>query len=417
MQYRYGDSTDAPFDVDFLALSEAVIAYAVRVMLAAERIRDARADVSARMQSASDHVAQIEALGARLRTALACPTDGIEKPVDRVADAIAQAAHDEIGAGVARVKSRLADLTEGADQDIERERARCVLALSRLLATHDLPGCQATLRLELRDRGGYSVALRLVGPVDLDVDFDLDVPDDSLLCGPLRVRDVVGKLRVRVPAPRRWPRSGAKLVPRALDKLVVTEVVHSNARSTIALRDASGVAGYDVTVEPGADAVRIAAVGDDRANALPIHHADGADAEALMALHDELVGAAIPLAENRSRMVRAELGGTPISVLSDPEVPALRLIEWLAPTMREIAARSGSATELVIEVVYGRGTRRIVRERAVLRAAVEMLPEQLRGAFFALGLEAPPRKTRATPPPIPRDERSVDDGWRLPTAS
>jgi hypothetical protein len=74
-------------------------------------------------------------------------------------------------------------------------------------------------------------------------------------------------------------------------------------------------------------------------------------------------------------------------------------VEIMAPTVREIAARSGSADELIIRRLLGDGRReeRFVR-RSELLDKLAPLPETARSLFAPLGLGTIPGK-----PPAPEE--------------
>ena len=84
-----------------------------------------------------------------------------------------------------------------------------------------------------------------------------------------------------------------------------------------------------------------------------------------------------------------------------------RLVAQLAPTVREIARRSLTPTELVLRRALGDDRREeIFVTKATLREKYAALPEPLRAIFGPLGLEGAGGSGPAGPPPSLRNPRS-----------
>ncbi|HZO13286.1 MAG TPA: hypothetical protein VFB62_08500, partial [Polyangiaceae bacterium] len=155
------------------------------------------------------------------------------------------------------------------------------------------------------------------------------------------------------------------------------------------------------------------------------------DSEQLLTLHTHLYNALKDLERSRRGLREAKLDGTPFGDHPDPRMLVDRLVDHMAPFVREISRRSMSKTELVLKRVLADDRREeIFCAKSDLLDKIAGLSPQMRKVFAPLELgdmdrlghmepdreEVPLPKLSSVPvpstnpPPAPRDEDDEQTG-------
>src|SRR5262249_16223902 len=147
--------------------------------------------------------------------------------------------------------------------------------------------------------------------------------------------------------------------------------------------------GFDVLFGGEEQRPRLMRVGDREETSAPVADMSEADASRLRVLCERLAVPAAELNHHRRTLAEAQLDGQPLSNIDRPGLLVERLIQHLAPIVREIATRSPSPDELVLRRLLSEDRREeIFVTKSELRRRLEPLPPPLRGLFAPLGLEA-----------------------------
>jgi hypothetical protein len=386
-QFLYGDSTPSPLVADFIALLTRGLDCFVAILQAEQRMALGVARRRELELAAGQEVTRLHELeGAVARTVTASMV-GVspDAPVSRCSDAISRAATAAVAAAEAEIQAGLSAQIQRIDESAAKERQRCTKAIEQLLLEQELPGSESELRLDHQAGGAYTARLHTTTPYGLTTTLELEVPGASLFARPLRVGEVAEGLELQVPKTAGWIRKESRLAKEKLGRLVIAACAFGARGHRVSTRVDSGDEGYDFVCSADGKRVQASRVSPGA----PPEEFDlvEEDAPTVAAFVEKLAAAAREPAPGRKRLVEGQLDGEPLDGVRYPSTLVQRLVEVMAPTVREIAARSGSAEELVLRRELGDGRReeRFVR-RADLLAKLSPLPGVHRGLFVPLEL-------------------------------
>ena len=140
MSYLYGDSSPSPLRINFIDFLKDGLEFCVNVLLASQRMREARAQTTSLQKDADAHIAQLEKLGALVTLAVEGVSADPESHTGRCAQAIIKVASDQVKSEIAAVRAKLSSELSQAESKVATERTACAQALQGLLLRHDLPG-------------------------------------------------------------------------------------------------------------------------------------------------------------------------------------------------------------------------------------------------------------------------------------
>jgi hypothetical protein len=222
-------------------------------------------------------------------------------------------------------------------------------------------------------------------PYGLNVVLDLDIPATHRFGRTVRVGDFAETLEIQVPKSGGWLRKESRLTGERLGRLVVMSCRTGTRGQHVALRAEGIEEGYEFAWAPRQARVHATRVAPDLSGPVDFDLSE-ADSQAVAAFIEKLATSALELSPNRKALASAQLDGESLETRS-PSLLVQRLVEVMSPTVREIAARSGSTDELIIRRLLGDGRReeRFVR-RAELLEKLAPLPETARNLFAPLGL-------------------------------
>jgi hypothetical protein len=402
MTFLFGDSSPSDLRIDYIELLRDALDFSVQVLLADERMQRGVTRVDEAKRAAEAETTRLTELGATLARAV----EGAD--VGAPDSATAQCAHElllrsseTVRAAGERVQAQLTAEAGRIEEEARRDRERCVEALQQFLKRHDLPNMSSELRLQQQGGLGYVARLYVRGLQDLQAVLDLEIPATHSLKQIVRVEKLVERLEVHAPEAGGWLRKEVKLRPQRLDKENVTAAVIGPHDTTIHLRssgDGSGE-GYDLIYKDESPRVILRRVGE--ATDLPPFDLDDTDSAKVRELRTNLVALTNELTRSRKSLVEAALAGTPLYDYKEARVLVERLVSEMAPTVREIARRSLTKTELVLKRQTGDGRREeIFVSRVDLQEKLRPLGQAARAVFKPLELgEPPPNDLTTTPVP------------------
>jgi hypothetical protein len=353
---------------------------------------------------AEKDVAKLRELEATLTRTIGLVIEGTtpDAPVARCSDAIARAVSGAVNSSEGDVQSSLKAELQRIEDSASKERARCVKALETLLLAHDLPGSERELRIEQRKDGAYQARLHGTTPYGVITALELEIPAGSRFAQAVRVGDLAEGLEIQVPKTGGWLRKENRLATERLGRMIVTGCRAGARAHQVSIRAEGVEEGYDFACVPRSARVHATHVAPDLSSPVDFE-LNETDSKAVAAFLEKLAAAALELGSKRKTLVQAQLDGEALDQQRQPSVLVHRLIEVMSPTVREIAARSGSVDELVIRRLLGDGRReeRFVR-RSELLEKLEPLPVAARVMFAPLQLGTIPGQ-----PPSP-DEVSEE---------
>jgi hypothetical protein len=189
------------------------------------------------------------------------------------------------------------------------------------------------------------------------------------------------------------------MVPQKLGRLHVVEVaIGENSLIKLRTSPEPQASGYDISLRAEEPQVVLLKIGKDSDGAGPFDPEPG-DIPNVLRLRDKLEEACQALATKRRAVVEARLDGETIEQSTTMRALVDKLVQVMAPMVREIAAHSLSPDELVLRRMMGDGRREeIFITKAELRAHLDELGEVDRRLFDPLQLgqsSATPRPTGA----------------------
>ncbi len=414
MNYIYGDATQAPFRVDYIALLRASLDFAVEHLLCEQR-RHALGTQTLGVRSAADgEIRRLEELGRTVGKALDDALGSEVASLSECAEAIVTASAAQVHASIEKVRAQLAtDLAALADQE-RAERARSLAALAALLASHDLP--DTSFSLSLRQQGGthYAGRVATTSGLGLDAELSLAIPTNasSPFASMVKVERFAPRLELHAPEVGGWFSKSTTMKPQPVDKLYVVELAVGEGGSFKLRAGVQGTGfGWDAVI--GADDSVELTYWNERGESLAVDPPD-ADADKVRALYAQLAAAASEARWSGATLVSASLDGDAFAEHEEPTVLVERLVDEIAPTVQEIARRSKSTDELVIKRITGDSRREeIFVSKADLVSKLATLPANVRELFTPLGLEdgtpssrppPQPKNPSRPPPPVPSVE-------------
>jgi hypothetical protein len=418
MSYLYGDSSPSELQTNFIDFLRDALGYSVQVLEADQRIRDGEAQAVELQRAADAEVARLEALGATVSRAVDGAQLGeAESATARCAEGILRAAADRVRAEIDRVRESVSSEALKLQAAAARQREGCVGALATLLQKHDLPDMVVDMRLEQQGGARYQAWLHARNQFGLSATMQIDVPPTHLLAHVLRLDKLVKQLEVQAPEGGGWLRKEVKLRPQRLDKDYLTELTIGPSESLLKLRanpDGSG-AGFDVVVRGEAPRVRLLRPGESE----PFDLAEP-DAAKIVELQQQLVAGCGELVHSRKGLTEAKLDDMLLKDHPQPRLVVERLLQTIAPTVKEIARRSLTPSELVLKRQLGDGRREeIFVSREELRQKLAPLNDEQRALFAPLGLNgvaaaAPQSAQPATVPLVKRKTPTPTDKPKEP---
>ncbi len=416
MPCLFGDATNSELEIDYLLLVRDVFDFAVEVLLASGRIDDLKAAMRSADQAAEIEKARLEAMHRRLTEALGPDADGPDGPASRCAEAISRACRGAVDDEIRRLDVELARERDLSEKTARRERKQVERALEKLLLVpHPLPASDSELELVLSGELGYSATLRARSSYGVEVLLDYDIPEHNLFAAPVRVLQLSPSMEIHVPEERGWISKKIKPVRHKLGKHFIAGLRHGPSRIVLSLREeaAIGAAGFDLMLDADWPAPRVVPVAAGvEADLADAHQLDSDDEAVVRELLTTLVDAADAVRPHPSQLLEARLDGAPLVDADEVTTVVDRLLELMAPTVREIATHSPQDGELVLKRNLG-GDRReeIYVSVEELLAKLEPLTPEQRECFRPLGIlggRPPSRQTipAPVPPPTPSEPRS-----------
>jgi hypothetical protein len=408
----YGDSTPFHYGGNFIETIRHAVDCGVALMAAQHTIVRAGARAHEIDRARQAERVKLEAMAQTVRRSVSADaTSGAERLL-RTSAQILDATRLAVEGAVAQLETIAAEELAKSRASKEVARTSALRAVESFLLRHDLPGSHLGLRLLANDSAYGSHAL-VATPFGVEAIFELLVPA-AHEWGKLRqVRDLAAGVEVHLPleAGLIWKRVEVQSVK--LDKLYLSSVHLSKARSVIALRkQPRGGAGYKLEFDATRGSVRVtlhALMEDGTESPEPPRELAGPDAVHVLRLWQRVVDSTADLPMRRSVMTSAVVDGRAIQDLDEPQLVCERLVRTLAPTLREIAKRSGAPGELVLRRDVRAGRRdEVYITKAELHEKVLTLPPALRTVFDPFELDAE-RSPRAPAPSLPAYDDLEDD--------
>jgi hypothetical protein len=389
MAFVYGDSTPFPYELDFIALVRQVVQCGVRLLQAQANVDDALARRSAAEQTRTAERARLDRLSEAVRLSMQPYMSGPERQM-RVASRVVESAKFVVDGELSTIDATASDEGARATKEIEGARREVFVALESFLRTNDVPGTEVALRL-YADEESYAGQVTVSTPFGVEAIFHSEVPGSHEWGRPRRVGELSAGTEVHVP--QETGLFSKRIEPKAvkLDKLFVTEIAATSSGSRMTLKKTMRTGpGYGLEVAqspaPRATLRELDESGHDAGNA-PLE-LDDDDSAHVFRLWNAILATTQDLMHRRKELRSASFEGKSVLEHDAPRVVAAKLVESLAPTVREIERRSGTPRELVLRRDLAEGRRQETYvTKAELHDLVCTLPTNLRSVFAPFELD------------------------------
>jgi hypothetical protein len=417
MRYLYGDSTPSPLESNFLELLRDALDFSVYVLSADERMRQSEQRLVALHARYDATVSEIGSFAALVQATIqAAPRGQAGAALARCADRVAFLVGDTEKKAVAEERAIVEAAASAAELEETAEREGCLAALEKFLLAHLPPKTSSVVHVTSRATGGYEATSTGETELGLAWKFELAAPASAVLSQTARIERLLPHLEVQAPELSGFFKKAVKIKPQRLDKMVLVEVVDDGTQVTLRLREQGASHGFDFEVHLGE--ATVSAVRVDEKEAGGPFDVDPADVPKLVELAKIVHVGVVEL--ERTRLVEATFDGEPFQAQDEFAEVVERLVDALAPVVRDISNHSLAPTELILRRLLANDRREeIFVAKSTLWDKLLPLDPEARAIFAPLALGVEPARAAAAVPserPVaaeeaeePADEEDEDE--------
>ena len=393
MRYLYGDLSEFPRQENVLEQLKRFVHMGVAVLTLDHEVGGLIDAISHDRTQLAGTLAQMDGFEEQVHQAIVEAAS--ERPGSQPVAALAEGSlgqlertvHDGKQRVVAGIQARIAE----TERTIADRQAQTREHLQAFFVDSQVPLGGNAMRVELLD-GVYQATSEILDVVGLLSAFRLQTGGSEFFSAPRRLVDLISeRLDVPVGLKKAWLKKDPVVESMRVDDGLITEAVDTEewGEYQLARKGGNGVEGVRVRVPKATDVqielIRLGASGERvpvAAELIKLEHS-----ERLRFAWDQLQPRLRELFRRRGDMVALRIGDD--DVVSERLLPAVikRLVAFLAPTVREIAARSPAKSELCLKVEH-EGDRReeIFLQKVALLNQLVTAPLGFRSLFEPLGL-------------------------------
>lgn len=402
MNYLYGDSTTSTLKSNFLEFLRDAIDFCVFVLQADAKMKEGRVKIRALSEEADAEIGRLERFISSVVRAVDTGEKGKDdSPTAACAARLVTLIGDAQKASITAIRSELSQAIARIEAEEAAGRDACVHALGTLLAPHEPPDAKSITRVVLANAVQYEGRVEAKAEPALDWTLDLAIPDASDWNAPVRIEQIVPHLEIRAPQLAGWISKEVKVRPQKIERHAITQFVDKDGIVKLEVRTEpdSGV-GFDFQVNAEKKSVvkaaRIGPAEDQSVGPFELPAEDAALVVDLVAKLRSIVGSFV-----RTPSIVATFDGADFRTLPTFVDFVHRLVEMMAPIVKEISQRSLTTNELVLRRPLGNDRREeIFVAKSTLREKLAVLPSEARAFFAPLGLDAATATTKAVAPAV-----------------
>jgi hypothetical protein len=388
--YLYGDSSTSPLRSNFLEFLRDALDFSAFVLKADGEIAQGKRDITKLQSAAGQELGRLEALGEMTVNAIGqAPCGAGDSATARCAVGLRRLTEATIHDAMSGVRTSLGRSIDEVNARENAERDACRKALERLLLPHDpwdaMGDKQVVLSGDSPMAMSYSGRAVGVSGCGWAWTIELAVPSNHPFSEPMRLERLVQVLEISVPDMSGWLKKEVKVKPVRLERMVLTELfVDEDTVRTKLRMEPGSEAGYDLEVTAKAE-VTMSRTGAKEVQLNGPFDVRAEDEPALVELGQRLRQCMNEL--TRKRLVEATFDEEPFEAHSPLKEIVERLVNAMAPIVRDINDHSLTPTELVIKRLLGDDRREeIFVSKAQLREKYADLPDEMKRVFDPLAL-------------------------------
>jgi hypothetical protein len=392
MRYLYGDLSEFPLQENVLEQLMRFVHMGVAVLTLDHEVGGLIDAISHDRTQLADTLAQMDGFEEQVHQAIveAVAERPGSKPVAALAEGslgqLERTVHDGKQRVVAGIQARIAE----TERTIADRQAQTREHLQAFFVDSQVPLGGNAMKVEFLD-GAYQATSEILDVVGLLSAFRLQTGGSEFFSAPRRLVDLISeRLDVPVGLKKTWLKKEPVVEAMRVDDALITKAVDTEEWGEFQLaRKGNGVEGVRVRVPKATDLpvdlIRLGASGERvpvSAELVKLEHS-----ERLRFAWDQLQPRLRELYRRRGDMVALRIGDD--DVVSERLLPAVvkRLVAFLAPTVREIAARSPAKSELCLKVEHDSDRREeIFLQKVALLNQLVTAPLGSRALFEPLGL-------------------------------
>lgn len=399
MRFLYGDLSEFPQQENTLDLLKRFVDMAVEVLKLDLKINSAREAIEEDKQFLGEAIQDIDGFHESLQKAIHQVTEN--RSEDDVVAILAQGAAENfakyISDGKGRVVARVEQRIAGTQNMIEQISVQILGHLRHFFMQSGIPISGNALHCALEGER-YSAHCEILDVTGTRCSYLLNPQSSEFFAAPKRLGDLLpGKQEFPIGTKQSRFKKAPVTDHIRIDEAILYQVTDSDelGEYRLAKRGGNGVEGLCVRIdkskEGGVSVLRIDS--DGNRHPVPAEVLSGANTEILMEFWKQLLPQVVALYRTRGDLSAINVDGKDIIQNRLIKETVVRLVRFLAPTIREIGARSPAAGELCLKIDHETGKREeiyIPKKQLIDRFAE--LPENLRTVFAPLGID---QKTEA----------------------
>jgi hypothetical protein len=394
MRFLYGDLSEFPQQENTLDLLKRFVDMAVDVLKLDLQISAAQQAIEEDKQFVGDAIQDIDSFHDTLQQAIHQVTDN--RTDDDVVAILAQGAADNfqkyIADGKGRVIARVEQRIAGTQSNIGQLSMQIIAHLRQFFMQSGIPVSGNAIHCALEgDR--YTAHCEILDVTGIRCSYQLNPQSSEFFSTPKRLGDLI-------PGKQEFPigtkQSRFKKAPVTdyirIDEAILYQVTDNDEQGEfrLAKRGGNGVEGLCVRIAKGKESGLAVLRIDPDGNRHPVS-ADvlkDANTEVLAEFWKQLMPQVVGLYRTRGDLSAINVDGKDIIQNRLIKETITRLVRFLAPTIREIGARSPAAEELCLKIDHETGKREeIYIPKKQLIDRFSELPENLRKLFAPLGID------------------------------
>jgi hypothetical protein len=394
MRFLYGDLSEFPLQENTLDLLKRFVDMAVEVLKLDLKISSALQAIEEDRQFLGEAIQDIEGFHETLQSAISKVTGNRQE--DDVVAILAQGAADNfskyIHDGKTRVVAKVEQRIGGTQNMIDQISVQILGHLKNFFMQSGIPIGGNALHCALESER-YVAHCEILDVTGIRCSYLLNPQSSEFFSTPKRLGDLLpGKQEFPVGTKQSRFKKAPVTDFLRLDEAVLYQVIDNDEMGEyrLAKRGGNGVEGLCVRIGKGKDGgVSLLRIDPDgNRHPVPADVLSGANPGVLLEFWKLLLPHVVALYRTRGDLSAINVDGKDIIQNRLIKETVTRLVRFLAPTIREIGARSPAAEELCLKIDHETGKREeiyIPKKQLIDRFAE--LPVNLRPLFAPLGIE------------------------------